>query len=72
MLRDKKTVGYKRGFIVSFKVDDSIKRYKVRLVAKSFTHTYKIEYFETFVTMVKINLIGVLLSLAINSNWILH
>lgn len=43
--KDKKTIGCKWVLTVKSKVDDgSIERYKVRLMAKGFTYTYKINY----------------------------
>ena len=43
--KDKKTIGCKWALTVKSKVDDgSRERYKVRLMAKGFTYTYKINY----------------------------
>lgn len=43
--KDKKTIGCKWVLTVKSKVDDgSRERYKVRLMAKGFTYTYKINY----------------------------
>lgn len=61
----KKVVGCKWVFTVKTKAD-------VRLVAKGFTQTYGIDYQEMFAPVAKINSIRVLLSLAVNSNWLLH
>lgn len=41
-------------------------RYKVRLVAKSFTQFYGVDYFETFSPVAKLNSITVILSLVAN------
>ena len=70
--RETMLVGCKWVFTVKCKVDRSIERYKARLVAKGFTQTYGIDYHETFALVTKINLIRILLSLAINFNWLLH
>lgn len=40
----KKTVGYKWVFTVKYNSDGSIERYKVWLIAKSFTQTYGTDY----------------------------
>lgn len=44
-------------------------RYKTRLVAKTYTQTYGINYQETFAPVAKMNSIRVLLSVAANRNW---
>ena len=44
-------------------------RDKTRLVAKGFTQIFGIDYQETFIPVVKMNIIRVLLSLATNLDW---
>ena len=70
--QDKKTVGSKWVFIVKCKADESVERYKARLVAKRFTQTHVIDYQETFAPVAKINSIRILLSLVVNFNWSLR
>ena len=70
--KDQKIVGCKWVFTIKSKADGSVERYKARLVAKGFTHTYGIDYQETFAPVAKINSIRVLLSLAVNLNWPLY
>ena len=70
--RGKKPVDYKWVFIVKYKVDGIVERYKACLVAKGFTQTYDINYTETFAPVAKLNTIRVLLSLATNLDWPFH
>ena len=60
--KGKKTVGCKWIFTINNKADETIQRYKARLVAKEFTQTYGIDYQETFAPMEKMNTIRILLS----------
>ena len=65
----KTTVGCKWVFTTKHRSDGSLERYKVRLVAKGYTQTYGIDYFETFAPVTKLNTIRVLMSLAANLDW---
>ena len=62
----KKPVDCKWVFAIKFKGDDSLERYKARLVTKEYTQTYEVDYQETFAPVVKMNTIRILLSLAVN------
>ena len=53
-------------YTVKYNVDGTLERYKVRLVAKGYTQTYRVEYQETFAPIAKMNIVRVLLSLAAN------
>jgi len=44
LLREKKIVGCKCVFSIKYKADNSIKRYKARLVAKEYIHVYGVDY----------------------------
>ena len=65
-------VGCKWILNVKYKVDRSVDHYKVRIVAKGFTHAYEINYRETFASRAKLNTILALLSLATNLDCFLH
>lgn len=51
------------------KVDQSVKRYKERLVEKVFTRTHGVDYKETLVSVAKIISIRIFPLLAVNFNW---
>ena len=68
-LEKKTPIRWKWVFVVKYKLDISIYRYKARLVAKEFTQTYKIDYQETFTLVTKLNTVRILLSLAVNLYW---
>ena len=59
-------------FIVKYKSDGSLERYKARLVAKEYTQTYSVDYHETFALVTKMNTIIILLSLATIKDCSLH
>ena len=61
-------MGCKWVFIVKYKLDGTIERYKARLVAEGLTQTYGIDFQEIFALVAKMNFIRVLLSLAANLN----
>lgn len=63
--RDKKTMRCKWVFSIKYKLDGTIDRYKARLVAKRYTHTYRIDYQEIFATVAKMNIVRVILSIAV-------
>ena len=52
--------------MVKYNSDGLLERYKAQLVAKSSTHTYGIDYSETFALVAKLNIVRVLLSIAAN------
>lgn len=58
----KELVGCRWMFIVKYKLDGSIEKYKARLVVKEYTQTYGIDYILTFVLVAKMNAIQILLS----------
>jgi len=46
-----------------------VDRYKARLVAKKYTQTYGVDYFETFSPVARLNSIRILFSVAVNMEW---
>ena len=69
---EKIPVGCKWVFTIKYKTNGSIECYKMRLVAKGFTQTYRINYQKTFTPVAKINTVRVLLSLVVNLDWLLQ
>ncbi|RDY13785.1 Copia protein, partial [Mucuna pruriens] len=56
-------------YTVKCKSDGTLNRYKMRLVAKGYTHTYGIDYEKTFAPMAKMNTVRIILSLATHFDW---
>ncbi|KAL0539558.1 hypothetical protein IC582_023774 [Cucumis melo] len=67
-----KPVGCKWVFTLKYKADGTLDRHKARLVAKGFTHTYGVDYSETFSPVAKLNTVKFLLSIAVNKDWLLY
>jgi hypothetical protein len=59
-------------FKLKYKPDDTIDRYKAKLVAKGFKQQYDVNYDDTFSPVVKPTTIRLLLSLAISQDWCLR
>ena len=59
-------VGCRWIYTLNFHPDGSVNLYKVRLVAKGYTQTYDINYFETFSSVARMNSIKILFSVNIN------
>ena len=52
-------------FTVKYWSDDTVDRYKARLIAKDFTQTYGVNYLEMF-SVARLNSISILFSLVVN------
>ena len=64
----KKSVSCKWVYTVKYKANETLERYKTRLVAKGYTQTYGVDHLETFALIAKMNIVKILLSLATNYN----
>jgi Reverse transcriptase (RNA-dependent DNA polymerase) len=62
-------VGCRWVFDLKLNVDGSIKRYKARLVARGFSQTEGVDYFETFAPVTSMTNVRLLLALAAINDW---
>ena len=62
-------VGYRWVYTLKYRPDGSMDRYKAKLVAKNYTQTYGVDYFETFSPVARLNSIRILFSVAVNMEW---
>jgi hypothetical protein len=65
-------VGCSWVFTIKQNPDSTVDRLKARLIAKSFTQTYGLDYTETFSPVAKLNSIRIIISLVANLDWPLH
>lgn len=66
---DQHIVDYKWIFKIKYKPDRSIERYKGKLVAKGFTQTYGLDYFETYAPVAKMTTVRLLIVVAAAQDW---
>lgn len=64
-----KVVGCKWVYRIKYKPDNSIERYKARLVVKGFHQRPGIDYSETFSPVIKPTTVRLMLSVSVNNGW---
>jgi hypothetical protein len=66
---DKNIVGSKWVYRVKHKADGSIDKYKVQLIACSFTQIYRVDYFTTFSPVAKLSSFRTILAITAHHDW---
>ena len=64
----KDVMGCRQVYTLKYRPDGLVVRYKGKLVAKGYTQTYGVDYFETFSPVARLNSIRILFSV-INMEW---
>ena len=65
--KGQKSVGCRWVFRLKYRVDGTLNRHKVRLVARGYTQIYGVDYQETFAPVAKMNTMRIIISLAVYS-----
>jgi len=53
-------------YTLKYHPNDSVDQYKAKLVAKSYTQTYGVDYFETYSPLAQLNSMHILFFVAVN------
>ena len=67
-----KPIGCRWVYKLKHKPNGTVDRFKAQLVAKGFTQTEGLDYFETFSPIVKLTIVRILLALATTNDWFIH
>ena len=65
----KSAIGCKWVYKIKIRSDDTVDRYKARLVARGFTQEYGIDYEETFSPVARLSSVGTLISVSAARKW---
>lgn len=66
---DRKAIGCKWVIRLKFKVDASLKSYKVKLMAKEYTQQSSVDFVDTYLSVVKFTFIRIIISIITKMNW---
>ena len=64
-----KTIGVKWVYKAKKNSKGEVERYKVRLVAKGYSQRAGIDYYEVFVFVVRLEMVRLIISLAVQNKW---
>ena len=70
--KDVKPIGCKWVYIIKYKANGEIDKYKARLITNGFSHKEGIDYEETFSPIAHWNTIKVMLALVAQNGWKVH
>jgi hypothetical protein len=70
--KDNKAIGCKWVYKVKHNADGSVSKYKAKLVAKGYAHSYGINYEETYSPVAKMTTVRVIIAMAAAKGWSLH